>query len=119
MYKRRSGPSDRFALDTIDNNISRTLELSHRIIELGEQGEWDKVQALDDERLKLLQSVFTDQAFEPRRGEFRDRLETLLSLNEEAVALCAKARRDSMANSRAAKRGAQAITAYRKQTGNG
>jgi hypothetical protein len=104
-------------LDQFNENLAQAIDLSQQIIELGKQGEWKQVQALDSKRLSLLQSLFSDTAFEAQRGKFREQIEKLLRLNEEAVAICTQARSVSMANSRAAKRGTQAIIAYRKQSG--
>lgn len=104
-------------MDPFEENIARTIDLSHQIIELGKQEEWAQVQALDNERLKILQALFSDKLFKGRRGKYRDQLEMLLRLNEEAVAICSRARSASMANSQAVKRGMHAISAYRKQSG--
>lgn len=104
-------------MDPFDQNIDRSIDLSQQIVALGKQGEWDKVQALDSERLCLLQAVFSDKAFAAQREKYRERIETLLRLNEAAVAVCAQARSDNMASSRAVKRGSHAISAYRKQSG--
>jgi len=104
-------------LNSFDDNLAQAIDLSHRIIALGREGQWDQVPDLDEQRLRLLKTLFAEQTPASRRDEFRTQIETLLRLNDEAVAICAQARRDSMASSRAAKRGQQAISAYHKQTG--
>jgi hypothetical protein len=104
-------------LDQFNENLAQTIDLSQQIIELGKQGEWEQVQALDGKRLSLLRTLFSDKTSDAQRGKFQEQIERLLRLNEEAVAICTQARSASMANSRAAKRGAQAISAYRKQSG--
>ncbi len=100
-----------------DNNLTLALDLSHRIIELGKEGKWDQVRDLDEQRLRLLKRLFADTAMASRRDEFKIQIETLLELNEQAVAICAQARSDSMVSSRTAKRGMRAINAYHKQSG--
>jgi len=104
-------------LTSFDDNLAQAIDLSHRIIDLGKTGQWDQVPDLDERRLQLLKTLFADEASASRRAEFKTQIETLLRLNDEAVAICAQARRDSMASSKAAKRGQHAINAYHKQTG--
>jgi len=104
-------------LTQFDDNLALAFDLSHRIIALGREGSWDQVPDLDEQRLRLLKTLFADDSATSRGEAFKTRIEALLRLNEEAVAICARARSDSMASSRAAKRGAQAINAYHKQSG--
>jgi hypothetical protein len=103
-------------LTSFDDNLALALELSHRIIALGKEGKWDQVPDLDEQRLRLLKALFTDDTMASRGEAFKAQIETLLRLNEEAVAICARARSDSMASSRAAKHGMHAINAYHKQS---
>ncbi len=101
----------------MDDNLTRAIDLSHQIIDLGRAGQWDQVRDLDEQRLRLLKTLFADTAMASRRDEFKTQIETLLELNEQAVAICAQARSDSMVSSRDAKRGMHAINAYHKQSG--
>ncbi|MEJ2455756.1 MAG: hypothetical protein P8103_16585 [Candidatus Thiodiazotropha sp.] len=103
-------------MDRLQENLSRAIELSRRIIDLGRDEAWDEIDRLDRERLQLLQAVFENRAELAAAGEpCRSQLESILELNEEALDICRQARQTNMDNSRAVKRGLDAITAYHKQ----
>jgi hypothetical protein len=109
-------PFDGFDVDRLQENLSRAIELSRRIIDLGRGEAWDEIDRLDRERLQLLQAVFENRAELEAAGEpCRSQLQSILELNQEALNICLTARNASMDNSRAVKRGLDAITAYHKQ----
>ncbi len=103
-------------MSQVQENLDRALDLSRRIVNLARESEWGEMEQLDLERLPILKSLFNDPESQPVLADYRDRLEEILSLNDQALALCGEARGAMLTKGRRLKQGRTAVAAYLKQS---
>jgi hypothetical protein len=65
--------------------------------------------------MQLLESIFSDPNL-TRSEAFEDRIQQIISLNDQTMALCQEAKKDVMQDGKKLKLGKTAIKAYRKQS---
>ncbi|MET0029756.1 MAG: flagellar protein FliT [Candidatus Thiodiazotropha sp.] len=100
-------------MSRIQENLEQALDLSQRILNLARNAEWGEMERLDRQRLPLLQTLFNDPQ---SPSGFEDQIQTILALNEEALAVCSQARGGMEKKGRNLKLGRVALQAYRKQS---
>jgi hypothetical protein len=97
-------------------NLDRALDLSQRILNLARESEWGEMAKLDQERMPILKSLFNNLESQPFLADYQDRLEEILSLNEQALRVCREARSPMLKMGRQLKQGRTAVAAYLKQS---
>jgi hypothetical protein len=105
-------------MDQLHKDIALALDLSEQIVNLAKEKDWSKMEQLDTERMDLLKAVFTSPSFSNKKNspEVKRKLDTISSLNSEAIDLCSQAKDGMLADGRTLRRGRDAIQAYKEQT---
>ncbi len=103
-------------MSQLQDNLDQAMDLSQRILSLARNAEWGEMERLDRQRLPLLQTLFNDPDLTAQLEGHEQQIETILSLNEQALAVCSEARGGMLKMSRNLKQGRVALKAYRKQS---
>ncbi|MCU7876046.1 MAG: hypothetical protein KZQ84_04450 [Candidatus Thiodiazotropha sp. (ex Lucinoma borealis)] len=98
------------------DNLKLALELSQEIVRLAEQKVWSEMEQLDQQRLQLLEAFFSAGNINSQDQMVEESVQSILDLNERALAICAEARDYVMEDSRNVRLGREAIAAYQKQS---
>ncbi len=100
----------------LERNLNLALELSQEIVRLAGEKLWPEMDRLDQQRMRVLETIFADPDIKAGHREFEARLEQIVALNNRAVAICTEARDEVMQDGKRLKLGKEAIQAYRKQS---
>ena len=90
--------------------LDEALAISRRMAELGDQGEWETVVALEAQRRTLLEQAFSTHA--PADEFVGDRVRTILDLDKRLMAQSIEARDRVAREIEQAGRGRKAAPAY-------
>jgi hypothetical protein len=105
-------------MEQLHKDIALALDLSEQIVNLAKENDWSQMERLDAERMDLLKSIFTDHSFDATKisPEVKRKLDSISSLNSEAIDLCSQAKDELQADGQTLRRGRAAIKAYKEQT---
>ncbi len=90
--------------------LSDALDMSQRMVDLGDAGEWDAVIALEPERRHLLEQAFATHA--PVDDTVADRVRAILALDKHLMARSIEARDRIAEEFDHAAKGRKAANAY-------
>ena len=96
-------------------NLWSAVELSEQITRLAQKGDWQQMAQLDQQRFRLLEALFSDQAVAILDEDVRLQLQNIVELNDQALKFCAESKASTLADSRRIRRGKEAVSAYQKQ----
>ena len=94
--------------------LGSAIKISNRILELADEQEWAQIEQLDGERMALLKAVLSDPDLDRGDPEIRSQLQRVLQLNDQAVEICAHARKGLVSDGRKIQQGKEAVSAYLK-----
>ncbi|MCU7932184.1 MAG: flagellar protein FliT [Candidatus Thiodiazotropha sp. (ex Codakia rugifera)] len=97
-------------------NLELALELSQEIVRLAQEKAWPEMEQLDQQRLQLLKAFFSAGDFNSHDRMVEESIQSILDLNDRALAICAEARDFVMEDGRKVRLGREAIAAYQKQS---
>ena len=104
--------SSRSALDCLQEAVL----LSHRMLELSEQEDWQAMEALDRERMQWLEQAFTQGFAAEETAQARLLAEEVQQLNQQAMHKAQAALADVKQSARDLQRNLQAARAYLENT---
>lgn len=91
--------------------LNEALDMSRRMADLGQAGDWDAVIALESERRTLLEQAFATHA--PADQLVADRVQAILDIDKDLMARSVEARDRVAAEIERSSKGRKAANAYR------
>lgn len=93
-------------------SFEQVVDLSHRMLAMAQAQDWEALQTLESERQPMLERAYAHAPKDRGSEWMRRTTETLLALNEQIVALTAKARENAADESIRMNRSRRATEAY-------
>ncbi len=95
-------------------NLDKILELSSSMLNIAREGDWEKVQVIEQQRKKLFDKTFPldeDAITDP--AALRQQIKKIADLDKETMTLMAESRKELSGLANKISSGRQAVGAYR------
>jgi len=97
---------------SLQQGAQKVLRLSERMLAQAEQGNWDQLSGLENERSRSLESLFSHPAISENLSEIAGTLFEVISIDKECLRLGAEARKDMLLQLNRQSQGGRALKSY-------